>query len=233
MPLLKKFKKLNRETVRLKVRNDFWLPRTCKARARGLEVDGFTIISNNCWGGTIYESYGMRKDTPTVGMFIMPSDFVRFCADLDRYLAEPLEFISTDESKWKDVLGEKDNWGTYLIGLIGDVELHMLHHHDEATARRKWESRVKRVDHDRLIFKLNDQNGATEEDLLAFDVLPLEHKLVFAAKEHPGVRQAHPLSEGQRVYPGVVGALRRESVVQRDRVHKRLLRRQIGPQEET
>lgn len=78
MPLLKKFKKLNRETVRLKVRNDFWLPRTCKARARGLEVDGFTIISNNCWGGTIYESYGMRKDTPTVGMFIMPSDFVRF-----------------------------------------------------------------------------------------------------------------------------------------------------------
>lgn len=35
MPLLKKFKKLNRETVRLKVRNDFWLPRTCKARARG------------------------------------------------------------------------------------------------------------------------------------------------------------------------------------------------------
>lgn len=188
MSLLKKFKKLNRETVRLKVRNDFWLPRTCKARARGLEVDGFTIISNNCWGGTIYESYGMRKDTPTVGMFIMPSDFVRFCADLDRYLAEPLEFISTDESKWKDVLGEKDNWGTYLIGLVGDVELHMLHHHDEATARRKWESRVKRVDHDRLIFKLNDQNGATEEDLLAFDVLPLEHKLVFAAKEHPGVR---------------------------------------------
>ena len=92
MTLLRKLKKLNRETVRLKVRNDFWLPMTCKVRARGLEVDGFTIISNNCWGGTIYESYGMRKDTPTVGMFIMPSDFVRFCADLDRYLAEPLEF---------------------------------------------------------------------------------------------------------------------------------------------
>ena len=151
-------------------------------------MDGVTIISNNCWGGTIYESYGMRKDTPTVGMFIMPSDFVRFCADLDRYLAEPLKFISADESKWKDPLSANDNWGTYLIGRIGDVELHMLHHHDEETARRKWESRVRRVNHDRLIFKLNDQNGATEEDLKAFDALPLEHKLIFAAKEHPDLK---------------------------------------------
>ena len=188
MILLQKAKKINRETVRLKVRNNFWLPRTCKMRARGLEVDGFTIISNNCWGGTIYESYGMRKDTPTVGMFIMPCDFVRFCEDLDSYLTEPLEFISKDESKWKGVLSAIDNWGTYPIGCVGDVELHMLHYHDETTARRKWESRVRRVDRDRLIFKFNDQNGATEEDLMAFDALPLEHKLLFAAKQHPKVK---------------------------------------------
>lgn len=188
MKLLQKLAKLKRETVRLKIRNGFWLPKTCRFRAKGLEVGRFTIISNNCWGGTIYESYGMRKDTPTVGMFIMPGDFVRFCANLERYLAEPLEFITPNESKWKAVLSLNDNWGTYLIGRVGDVELHMLHHHDEATARRKWESRVKRVCYDRLIFKLNDQNGATEEDLIAFDALPMAHKLVFSAKEHPGVR---------------------------------------------
>ena len=150
-------------------------------------MDEFTIISNNCWGGTIYESYGMRKSTPTVGMFIMPADFVRFSADLTHYLDEPLEFISPDESKWKGLLKGKANWGSYLIGCVGDVELHMLHYHDEAIARRKWESRLRRVNRDRLIFKLNDQNGATEEDLLAFDALPLEHKIVFAAREHPNV----------------------------------------------
>lgn len=188
MTLTGSLKKLKRETVRLKLRNGLWLPLTCKARAKGLEVDGFSIISNNCWGGTIYESYGMCKASPTVGMFIMPSDFVRFCADVDRYLSESLEFISPEESKWREVLSSNGNWGTYLIGRLGDVELQMLHHHDEATARRKWQSRVDRVDRDRLIFKLNDQNGATEEDLLAFDALPLEHKLVFAAKDHPGVR---------------------------------------------
>ena len=154
--MLAKLKKLKRETVRLKIRNGFWLPLSCKCRAKGLKVSDFTIISNNCWGGTIYESYGIRKNSPTVGMFVMPSDFVRFCGDLDRYLAEPLEFISQDESKWKAQLDDKDNWGTYLIGRVGDVELHMLHHHEEVAARRKWESRKERVRGDRLIFKLND-----------------------------------------------------------------------------
>lgn len=178
----------NRETLRLKVRNCMWLPLTRDIRAKGLEVDHFTIISNNCWGGTIYESYGMRKASPTIGMFIMPSDFVRFCADLERYLSEPLEFILPEESKWRDALSANKNWGSYPIGRLGDIELHMLHHHDEATARRKWESRLERVNRDRLVFKLNDQNGATEEDLLAFDALPLEHKLIFAAKDHPNVK---------------------------------------------
>lgn len=187
MPL-NPFKKVKRETIRLKLRNGIWLPLTCNMRAKMLKVDRFTIISNNCWGGTVYESYGLRKESPTIGMFIMPSDFVLFCSDLDRYLSEPLEFISPAESKWKSDLCGKAIGGSYLVGRVGDVELHMLHHHNEEIARRKWESRVERVNRDRLIFKLNDQNGATEEDLLAFDALPLEHKLVFAAKEHPDVK---------------------------------------------
>lgn len=101
-------------------------------------------------------------------------------------------------SRWSSLRQRSPNVGmpspqtttgeSVLSAGLGDVELRMLHQHDETTARRKWESRVKHVDHDRLIFKLNDQNGATEADLFAFDALPLEHKLVFAAKEHPGVR---------------------------------------------
>lgn len=155
-------------------------------RLRGeLKVDDFTIISNNCWAGMVYESYNMRKLTPTVGMFIMPTDYLRFCADLRHYLAQSLEFVDPDNSKWKDELGGKDIWGSYLIGRVGDVELHMLHHHDEAVARRKWESRVDRVNWGSILYKFNDQNGATEADLAAFDALRLEHKIIFTAREHP------------------------------------------------
>ncbi len=185
---MNKLSHLTWETVRLKWRSKVAVP-LFRDKLRGeLLVTDFTIISNNCWGGMVYESYGLRKMSPTVGMFIMPKDFVRFCANLPDYLAEPLVFLKPEQSKWANDLREKDNWGTYLVGCVGDVELHMLHYHDEDTARRKWESRIKRVNYDRILYKLNDQNGATEEDLLVFDSLPLEHKVVFSAQEHTSVR---------------------------------------------
>ena len=187
MGVMRKLSHLSWETVRLKWRSNVAVP-LLRDRLRGeLEVTDFTIISNNCWGGMVYESYGPRKMSPTVGMFIMPQDFVRFCAGLPGYLARPLEFIEPEDSKWAAVFKGKDDWGTYLIGRVGDVELHMLHYHDKEVARRKWESRVGRVNYGRILYKLNDQNGATEDDLMAFDALPLEHKVVFSAREHPRV----------------------------------------------
>lgn len=190
LSILRKFKK---ETIRLKIRNRLYLPATCKLRRRGLKVTEFTIISNNCWGGTIYESYGLRKESPTIGMFIMPSDYIRFCKNLDYYLAQDLVFINPKDSKWVETLKDKSNWGTYLIARLDDVELHMLHYHDETIARLKWISRVKRVHHDHLIFKFNDQNGATERDLADFDSLQLPNKVIFTASTHQNLRCAHKI----------------------------------------
>lgn len=174
---------VDEETIRLKFRNKVYLPLTKNLRRKKLKDNNFTIISNNCWGGTVYESYGIKKLSPTVGMFIMPEDYLKFVANLDYYLKQPLEFIDPDDSKWREVLQKKSNWKTYLVGKIGDIELQMLHHHNEDVARRKWESRIKRVNKNRLIFKFNDQNGATREQIERFMKLPLENKLCFVADE--------------------------------------------------
>lgn len=187
MKIIEKLSHLTWETARLKFRANVAVP-LLRDRLRGeLEVDDFTIISNNCWAGMVYESYGLPKLTPTVGMFIMPEDYLRFVADLPGYLSAPLEFIDPAASKWASVLADNEGWGSYLIGRVGDVELHMLHYHDEAVARRKWESRVGRVNFERILYKFNDQNGATEDDLACFDALGLPHKVVFCAKEHPAI----------------------------------------------
>lgn len=45
---------------------------------KGLEVDEFTMISNNCWSLTICENFGIRKDISATGLFIMSCDIVRF-----------------------------------------------------------------------------------------------------------------------------------------------------------
>ena len=47
-----------------------------KSRHKKLTNTNFTIISNNCWGGVIYESYDLPKNTPTAGMFFMADDYI-------------------------------------------------------------------------------------------------------------------------------------------------------------
>lgn len=54
----------------------------------------FTIISNNCWGGMIYESYNLPKNSPTVGLFFFAEDYICFLENLKEFVEAPLEFIS-------------------------------------------------------------------------------------------------------------------------------------------
>ncbi len=174
---------INIETLRLKFRNKIYLPLTRKNRRKKLRNENFTIISNNCWGGTIYESYGIKKMSPTIGMFIMPADYLKFVSDLKHYLEQPLIFISPEESRWRSVLENKRNWGTYLIGRLDDIELHMLHYHDQKAARHKWESRIHRINWNNILYKFNDQNGATVDDLKTFIHMPFKNKICFTVKK--------------------------------------------------
>ena len=171
------------ESLRIKFRNELYIPLTKDLRRRELRHEDFTIISNNCWGGTVYESYGIRKMSPTVGMFIMPQDFLKMVSDLDSYLIEDISFVSPDESKWRMQLERNPSWGKYLIAQIKDIELHMLHYHDPAEAESKWRSRLGRVNPHKMIYKFNDQNMATEADVRAFMDLDLPNKLCFVADE--------------------------------------------------
>lgn len=180
-------KRLTFETVRLKLRDELYIPVTHNLRRRVLSATDFTIISNNCWAGTVYESYGLRKATPTAGMFIMPEDYLTLVSNLERELSRPLVFIRPEESKWRSELEHSSDWGEYLIGRIGEIELHMLHYHDESVARKKWEARLERVNYRKLIFKFNDQNGCTEDQARRFDELDLEHKIFLTVRDYPGV----------------------------------------------
>ncbi len=178
-----KLSSINNETIRLKIRNKIVLPLTKNIRRKKIYNPNFTIISNNCWGGTVYESYGIRKMSPTVGMFIMPEDYLKMIKKLKYYLEQPLVFINPDNSKWRKKLEHKSNWNTYLIGKIDDIELHMLHYHDENVAKSKWESRIERINWNRILYKFNDQNGATKEQILQFLNMPLKNKICFIVKK--------------------------------------------------
>ncbi len=173
------------EGLRLRFRNQIYLPLTRNARKKKLDSEQFTIISNNCWGGVVYESYGLLKQSPTIGMFIMPKDFVKMCSSLKYYLSLPLEFIPCEESKWKHILCTYNRWGDYPVARLGDIELQMLHAHGTSEEiREKWARRVERIHWDKILYKFNDQNGCEKADIEDFFRLPLKNKLFLGAKDY-------------------------------------------------
>ena len=172
------------EGLRIRFRNDIFIPLTCHIRRKKLTNCEFTIISNNCWGGVVYDAYNLKKQSPTVGMFFMADDYIKFCKDIKYYLGQEMEFIKPEESKYVKKLSANKNWGSYPIARLGDVELHLLHYHGtEDEIRAKWTRRIKRIHWDRLLIKYNDQNGCTEDNLRDFLDLPYSNKIFFTCKD--------------------------------------------------
>lgn len=171
------------EGLRLKFRNKIYLPLTSNYRARKLKYTNFTIISNNCWGGTIYESYNLKKMSPTVGMFFMAEDYIKFLENMRSYLESELYFIEPEDSKYKKELSSDSRWGHYPIGKLNDIELFFLHYHSKEEAKEKWSRRCKRINWDKMLVKFNDQNGCTEDLIERFTRLPYKNKICFAISD--------------------------------------------------
>jgi uncharacterized protein (DUF1919 family) len=54
-------------------------------------IGNFSIICNNCIGGFLYQKYGIKYYSPTIGLQFPQEDFVKFCKDLEYYLHEQLK----------------------------------------------------------------------------------------------------------------------------------------------
>lgn len=113
----------------------------------------------------IYESYGLQKQSPTIGLFFEPGDYLKFIANLKYYLSQELKFIKYNESKNRDFLKSvKLTENTSVpLGRLGDIEIIFLHYKDEKETKEKWQRRIKRINYKNIIFKFNDQNGCTED----------------------------------------------------------------------
>lgn len=153
-----------------------------------LNCADFSIISNNCWAGTaVYQRFGLKYNTPTVGLFIMDEDYIEFLEHLSFYLNCDIEFINPKTSKFYSKISNngKENVN-YPIGLLGNkVEIHFLHYHDNYEALSKWERRKDRINFNRMLIKMSlrdieyDQKAIIER----FEALPFKNKICFSPKQ--------------------------------------------------
>lgn len=134
---------------------------------KGLRVDRISVISQNCIGGVWYHDMGLPFQSPTVNLFFMEPDFVKFAANLPRYLSCDLQVVQGEQ---------------YPIGTLDDISIHFMHYETCAEAAQAWERRKKRVDLEHVLILATDRNGFDDEIFAQWNQIPYP-KVLFTADE--------------------------------------------------
>ena len=141
-----------------------------------------SIISNNCWGGEIYDKYSLPYKSPTIGLYFFSKDYIRFISNLKYYLSLDLQFISAEDAVSSANIIKNDGKDA-IIGVLDDVEIVFQHYSTKEEAYDKWNRRKARVNFDNLLIKCNDQNGFDEEDYRKFQSLKYDNKILLTANK--------------------------------------------------
>jgi len=146
-----------------------------RQRLAPAEADARTIITSNCIGGYISHYLNLRFMSPTVNLFIVPSDYVKMLKDFDKFF-DPNAPIT-------QAVTEKP----YPVGDIYGCKIYFMHYKSFESAVNKWRERCSRINKENLYIMMTDRDGCTLEDLKAFDGLPYDNKVVFTCQEHKDI----------------------------------------------
>ncbi|MDD3922220.1 MAG: DUF1919 domain-containing protein [Endomicrobiaceae bacterium] len=138
----------------------------------------FTIISNNCWGGFIYQKYNLPYKTPFLGLFIPAPCYIKLLENFDKIMDTSIDFIS--EGKYPCSNGKK-----YPIGILGeDIEIHFLHYKTPEEALTKWNQRKLRINKNNMLVKFSEIDFCTPDLIERFDKLPFKNKLCITVNQY-------------------------------------------------
>lgn len=148
-------------------------------KRKRLKNENFTIISNNCIGGFIYQDLKQPYLTPTANIYISPEDFVKFCKNIKKYIK-----IEMKEVKEPNV--------SCPVGMIKDVKIYFVHYKTFQEGKEKWDYRKKRINYQNLYCIMTDRNtiycepsACDDKIIYEFDRLPIKNKVVFTSKNYP------------------------------------------------
>ncbi|MHC5830493.1 MAG: DUF1919 domain-containing protein, partial [Nostoc sp.] len=107
-----------------------------------LKNRNFSIISDDCYGGSVYRELGLQYTTPFVGLFILAPCYLKLLSNLSYYLQSDLLF--QQHSKYPEVEYKRlDKDNNYPLGVLRDeIEIHFLHYDNQEEAHNKWQRRI-------------------------------------------------------------------------------------------
>lgn len=137
-------------------------------RYMSLLDDPVTIWSDDCWGGYVYHSLKLPFTSPCINIWWPRDSYMKFIQNPIYYIEQPLEVLDVGDLRKNSVPKGK-------IG-IGDEQIQMefLHAPTFEKAREQWDKRKKRINKNRMFFKLGlpANNKCCEQYLRIFDKIP-------------------------------------------------------------
>lgn len=143
---------------------------------RGLDREGYSLISNNCLAGILYEFAEMKKQTPTAGIFFWGRSFADFLLDLASGHPDRWQSLRPDELSYND---QRRSWEKDF----GDRgALVFLHYETPELAVQKWNRRIQRIKERKLIAIVSLRDGITAQ-MIVEPAAKLEHLLMVSENE--------------------------------------------------
>lgn len=142
----------------------------------------FTIFSSNCIGGVMTSELGVRFNSPFVNLWLYSKDYIKFLKNPEKYLNCEMLFC-------------KEEGIDYPIGVLDDIKIYFYHYNTAEEAEKAWNRRKKRINFDNIYVIFTDRDNCSYFDLLEFDKLPYEHKIVFTHKKYPEIKSSVYIKE--------------------------------------
>lgn len=132
----------------------------------------FSLVSQNCVGGVMYNFLGMEFLSPTINMFIEDMNFVKLAED-------PKYYFGIDAKPYIENYHDPiDNSITYPQIIIDDVIINCLHYKSCDEACTAWNRRRLRVNYDNIFFIGNSWNMHENYELVD-RIAALPYSIVF------------------------------------------------------
>jgi len=155
-----------------------------------LKNENFSIICNNCLGGFIYQHYNIEYRTPTLGLFFLARDYVKFLSDIKFYLSKELEFINPKESMYYEDFKNSELSMEFPIAKLYDIEIFFMHYKNEEEVIEKWTRRIDKINWDNLIIIFAENETCNLDIIKQFDALPFSNKICFTRDDHKEIKSS-------------------------------------------
>lgn len=138
-----------------------------------------TLLIPNCAGGHLFHDLNLRFMSPTINLMMYQNEFLEFVLHLDEYISKDLEFYKHREYSFPCAVLRADN--------LPDVNIHFTHYDSEAEAKKKWDSRKKRINKDNMFVFLEERDGITKSDIERLSQLKVKGIVVFTCNDYSDI----------------------------------------------